>query len=511
MLHLSASLRTLGDLSSDLVLVHRDGRTVYVSPAALRALGLSSEEEILGAPLAQVFHPDDRAVVDTWVRAPPVAGAPAPFTLRWQRKDGAYRTTQAAAARLEIDGTPAVAVVGHDVTDRAEFQHQMLQRDHMAALGTLSAGVAHEINNPLTYLLVNVEHVLRRLRAASASDDPLRVLTSGVEGLGGLAQALQQAAEGANRVRQIVHDLLTFAQGNIEHRKMVDVRGIVESATQLASHEIRHRARLVKSLADTPLVDANEGRLGQVFINLLVNAAQAIPEGQADRHEVRVGTRTDDRGNAVIEVSDTGTGIAPENMPRIFEPFFTTKGEGTGLGLATSHGAVTSIGGQIRVTSALGQGTTFHVTLPAAKPWRSSQPMATPEARASRRRHVLVVDDERLVGEAIARVLAEDNEVDLVTEAKEAIARITAGESYDVLLCDLMMPVMTGMDLYAEIVRSWPKLASAVVFMTAGAFTPRAHAFVESVPNPCLEKPLDTSKLRSIVARVGLPGRELIP
>src|SRR5258708_6272365 len=175
----------------------------------------------------------------------------------------------------------------------------------MAALGTLSAGVAHEINNPLTYLLVNLEHVLRRLRAASASDDPVGELAAGVNGggLAGLARSLQQAVEGANRVRQIVRDLLTFAQGNVEQRGMVDVRGIVESATQMAWHEIRHRARLVRSLAEVPPIEANEARLGQVFLNLLVNAAQAIPEGQADVHEVRVSTRTDDHGKAVVEVS----------------------------------------------------------------------------------------------------------------------------------------------------------------------------------------------------------------
>ncbi len=497
------SFRALVRISPELVLIHRDGQVVYVNPTAIRALGLASGD-LVGAALADVFHQENRDVVESRVRAPRANEAHETFPLLWRAKGGTYRTTEAAAAPIDLDGSPAVVVVARDVTERAEFQHQLLQRDRMAALGTMSAGVAHEINNPLTYLLVNLEHVLRRLRAAGASDDPLEELSAGANGgISGLAQSLQHAVEGANRVRQIVRDLLTFAQGNIEHRGTVDVRGIVESATQMAWHEIRHRARLVKSLAEVPPVDANEARLGQVFLNLLVNAAQAIPEGQADRHEVRVATRSDERGNVVVEVSDTGMGIPPENLTRVFDPFFTTKGDGTGLGLSISHGAIRSLGGDIKVTSAPGHGTTFQVTLPPAKSWRGAGPVSSHDVRAAARRRVLVVDDERLVGEAIARALSEENDVVVVTEAKQALEHVAKGERYDVILCDLMMPIMTGMDLYAEIVRMAPKLVGRLVFMTGGAFTPRARAFLESVVNPCLEKPLDTSKLRSIIARAG--------
>jgi PAS domain S-box-containing protein len=500
-----ASFHSLLEISPELVLVHRDGLVSYMNPASVRALGLASAEERIGTPVAEAFHDEDRSVVESRVMVPAANSTHDTFGLRWLGKGGTYRTTEAAAAPIDFDGSNAVVIVARDVTERVEFQHQLLQRERMAALGTLSAGVAHEINNPLTYLLVNLEHVLRRLRAASASNDPIAELSAvGSGGLAKLAVSLQQAVEGANRVRQIVRDLLTFSQGNVEQRGMADVRGIVESATQMAWHEIRHRARLVKSLAEVPPVDANEARLGQVFLNLLVNAAQAIPEGQADKHEIRVATRTDEHGNVVIEVSDTGTGIVAENIPRIFDPFFTTKGEtGTGLGLSISHGAIRSFGGDIKVMSAPGQGTTFQVVLPPAKTWRGAVPVSSHEIRTLTRRRVLVVDDERLVGEAIARALSEENDVEVVTEARQALARIAKGDPYDIVLCDLMMPVMTGMDLYAEVVRAAPKLVGRLVFMTGGAFTPRARAFLESVNNPCLEKPLDTSKLRSIIARAG--------
>ena len=502
-----ASFRTLVEISPDLVVLHRDGPILYANPAVARAVGIRSGDELAGTPFVQLFHVDDRAGVAAHLAAPAANSRPEMFGLRWSRKDGGYRTTEAVAARVDFEGTDAVLMVARDVTERVAFQYQLLQRDRMAALGTLSAGVAHEINNPLTYLLVNLDHVLRRLRAASASDDPIAALAneSGTGALPGLVQSLQHAVDGANRVRQIVRDLLTFSQGNVEQRGVTDVRGIVESAVQMAWHEIRHRARLTKRLGEVPPVDANEGRLGQVFLNLLVNAAQAIPEGHADKHEIRVTTRTDENGNAVVVVSDTGSGIAPEDMPCIFDPFFTTKGEhGTGLGLAISHGTVRGLGGDIQVSSVPGKGATFRVVLPSAKPWRgAATPSSTHNVGPLQRARLLIIDDERLVGEAIARSLSEESDVEVVTDAREALARIAAGQRYDAILCDLLMPVMTGMDLYAEVVRTAPKLAGRIVFMTGGAFTARARSFLESVANQCLEKPLDMSKLRSFLARAG--------
>jgi PAS domain S-box-containing protein len=512
------SLRTLIEVSPELIVVHREGQVLYANHAVVRALGFARADEITGTELPSLFHIDDReAVMARLVHPPPGApGAPigpsAPsatretFGVRWRCKDGSYRSTEALAAPIDFEEQGAVLVIAREVTARMDVQHQLWQRERMAALGTLSAGVAHEINNPLTYLLVNLEHVLRRLRAASASDDPIAELSSG-SGRGplhALVQSLQQAVDGANRVRQIVRDLLTFSQGNVDEQGLTDVRGLVESAMQMAWHEIRHRARLVKSLAEVPPVDANQAQLGQVFLNLIVNAAQAIPEGHADRNEIRVTTRTDERGDAVIEVSDTGSGIAAEDLPRVFDPFFTTKGErGTGLGLAMSHGTVKALGGEICVTSNPGQGTTFRVCLPPGEFWR--RPPASSSSRGAgtlRRPRVLVIDDERLVGDAIARALSDDNDVEVVTDARVPLGRIAAGQAYDIILCDLLMPVMTGMDFYAEVVRTAPRLAGRIVFMTGGAFTARARAFVESVANQCLEKPPDMARLRSLLALV---------
>ncbi|HEX8793455.1 MAG TPA: ATP-binding protein [Polyangiaceae bacterium] len=389
-----------------------------------------------------------------------------------------------------------------------DARERLLIADRLAGIGTLAAGAAHEINNPLTYALLNVDHALRQMRVAAAEGAALP-LGDDENVLPAMIRALEQAQDGMQRVRSISRNLLTFSRGAIDTRMLVDVRAIVESSIQMAMHEIVHRARVVREFGDVPPVEANEAALGQVFINLLVNAAQAIPEGGTpSRHVVRVSTSTDGGGNAVVEIEDSGIGIPPDVLPRIFDPFFTSKAAGTatGLGLSISHGTVTRLGGAIDVTSTVGAGTSFRVILPPSKRWRTS---STGRWRAvtevPERRRVLVVDDDQQVGEAIARVLRNEADVELVTEGRAALDRLAAGERWDVVLCDLMMPDCSGVDVYAGTVERAPDAVSSLVFMTAGAFTPRTRAFLENVSRPCLEKPLDADRIREIVRRGGVP------
>jgi CheY-like chemotaxis protein len=269
----------------------------------------------------------------------------------------------------------------------------------------------------------------------------------------------------------------------------------------MALHEIVHRARLVRELGDVPPVEANEARLGQVFLNLLVNAAQSIPEGACAKNEVRVTASTDSEGFAVVEVSDTGTGIPSEILPRIFDPFFTSKamGQGTGLGLSISLGTIKSLGGTIEAESRLGHGSSFRVRLPPANGWRMSRPPALAASPAAEKIRLLVIDDDPLVGEAIARTASSDAEVEVLTDAREAVLRLANGERWNLVLCDLMMPETSGMDLYREALARAPDAVRSIVFMTAGAFTPRARAFLESVGRRYLEKPLDSDALRELL------------
>ena len=305
-----------------------------------------------------------------------------------------------------------------------------------------------------------------------------------------------------------MRDLKTFARPTEEAYQQLDVRRVLQSAVGLASNELRHRARVVVDPGDVPPVLADEHRLAQVFVNLLINAAHAIPEGNVQANEVRVATSTASDGSALVEISDTGAGIAPEVLPRIFDPFFTTKpvGVGTGLGLSICHGIVVQLGGEIRVESTLGEGSTFRVRLPAAAaPAETAARPAASERAApppGRRGRVLIVDDEPLVGRAVWRMLAPHHNVVVLTSARAALDRLAVDAgSFDLVLCDLMMPDMTGMELHVQLSELAPGLAARTIFLTGGAFTPIAGKFLERIPNPCLEKPFEPQALRDLVAR----------
>ena len=247
----------------------------------------------------------------------------------------------------------------------------------------------------------------------------------------------------------------------------------------MARNELRNRARVVRKFGNVPKVDANESRLGQVFLNLVVNAAHAMREGQSERNTLTISTSYSD-GVVAINVADTGSGIPPEVLPRIFDVFFTTKpvGVGTGLGLAICHRILTAMNGRIEVKTRVGEGTTFRVTLRRASTGLTAenplQPTGAPlEGEMAT---VLMIDDEQALGRALPRLLAP-HRVTVTPRAPEALALIDAGEAFNVILCDLMMPESTGMDFHAALREKHPELSERVIFMSGGGLTAGARDF----------------------------------
>jgi len=455
-----------------------------------------------------LVHPEDRdAVREAATRwTDPAGDGRYQQQYRCVRPDGAVRWIAASGRTrfVEVDGVrrPSLLVGAIlDVTEQKEAQAQLMQADRLASVGLLAAGVAHEVNNPLAYVIAALDFLHERLEAVAGAAPRADAEVH---------QALADAREGADRVRHVVRDLRMFSGSREERRARVRLEPVVDSAVRLAESELRAHARLVREFRVAPAVVADEARLGQVVLNLLVNAAQACPGEHPDDHEIRVVVATDERGRALLEVRDTGTGIAPEIADRIFDPFFTTKprGVGTGLGLAICRSIVLGLGGEIAAEPRPGGGTVVRVVLPPAPPGElapaAGDTNASPAAGARRRGRLLVVDDEPAVAAAVRRVLASEHDVTVHTRAAEALAAIAGGERFDAILCDLTMPGMSGMELHAELERIAPDQARRVIVLTGGAVTASAREFLERVALPRCDKPLDVPALRALVrVRVG--------
>ena len=375
--------------------------------------------------------------------------------------------------------------------ERARMQEQLMISDRMASVGILAAGVAHEINNPLAAVIANLEMALDDATALDPHVGTLRET---------LREELGDARAAAERVKNIVRDLRIFSRSEDETRGPVEVARVMESTLRMAANELRHRARIVKRFEPIPPVEASDARLGQVFLNLVVNAAQALPEGHAHEHEIRVSISTQD-GRAKIEISDTGPGIPPDVLKRLFTPFVSTKpkGIGTGLGLSICHRIVSNFGGEILVSTSPA-GTTFTVLLPLSdSPHEPQLTQRLPVTAPSRRGRVLIVDDEPMVGKAIARAIGSDHDATAVESGREALERLRGGARFDVILCDVMMPEMTGPELYDEVQRLAPEQTRAFIFLTGGAFTLRAQEFLDSIANQRIEKPFQAAEVRAMV------------
>jgi len=502
-------LRRVIETSPEGIAVVRDGRWIFVNRALVEALGYPQTGHLLGRTVAEIVHPDDLpCALELGAQAGPGPRSGGTRELRYRRASGDYALMEVSPAALtEFDGAPAVLITARDITERKRLQAQLLVSERLLSVGTLAAGVAHEINNPLAAVLSNLDWVAARLaqvhRQASQLDAP--ALRAELLRIG---KPIDEAREAAERVRAIVRDLKLFSRAEEELGGPVELAPVLDSATRMGWNEVRHRARFVREYGELPAVPGSEARLGQVFLNLIINAAQAIPEGRTDEHEIRLAARVVSKTQVVVEVQDTGCGMDAETIGRIFDPFFTTKppGVGTGLGLAICHRIVSSVGGQIEVESRPGRGSTFRVTLPIAdRLGRATAPAPSrppPEpASDTARGRVLVIDDDAAMGSAIELVLGDQHEVEVLTSARTALARLRDGARYDAIVCDVMMPGMSGVDFHSELTRLQPKLAAQVIFLTGGAFTLGAREFLDRVSNPRLDKPFDSDSLRALVSK----------
>ncbi len=501
----STTLNAIADavISADLT-----ERITFMNPAA---------EQLVGCP---VWDAMGRAVGDVLQLADVKTGEPLATPLERVLREGqavelpeaVLRGTKRdepvfisdSAAPVKDDGrTIGAVMVFRDITEQKKL-HKRLEQ--LAALGTIAAGVAHELGNPLTAITGNAEYIELELDRLHEELErlPLRdpAAASCAERL---HEPVRELLAAARRMAKIVSDIQSLSRPVSAAASIADVARALRSALHSTAHALHERARVITDIGALPPVRAEEARLEQVFVNLLVNAAQGIEAGRPRDNEIQVIACTDHLGRAIVEVRDSGRGIPPDILGRIFEPFFTTKpaGVGTGLGLSICNAIVAALGGEIEAESELEVGTTFRVVLPGAP---AEHPVTRVRERSGMHRsstgtrgRILAIDDEEMVLSTLTRLLVPEYDVRCVGSGHQALELLEGDEKFDLVLCDVMMPGMSGIDLYEELQRSHPGHARRVVFVTGGAPNPVVYEFLRSIPNTWLEKGFTMAELLTTV------------
>jgi PAS domain S-box-containing protein len=494
----STTLRAIGDA---VVTVDASGQISFMNRAAEKLIG-RSESGVKGQPLAEVFR-----FLNEKTREP----IPDPIQLALARQEVVRLPADTALVsgerELPVDDSVApivddrgerlgAVIVMRDVTEERLARQQIAAADRLASLGAVAAGIAHEINNPLTYILGNVGFLSEELDRVGRLIRPLLPAERQEEiavALGRLGSLIGEVDEGAGRVSRIVADLGLFGRRELEAREG-DAIAALDWALRVSHNVLSRVARIRRNLDPIPKVRGDEGRLGQVFLNMLLNAAHAMQEGDPATNELAVSAaleaRADGPAQVRITIKDSGCGMSAEVLDRIFDPFFTTKpaGTGTGLGLSVCHGVVEELGGSIRVSSEPGRGSTFTVRLPIAEPELALIEEPDPELSGARGR-VLVIDDEPRVLTVLSRMIGGAHDVVAVGSAQAALDQLSRGLPFDVIVCDLLMPETSGIDLYRIVEGQSPELARRMVFLSGGSNTTTAGDFLQQVPNQSLLKP----------------------
>ena len=495
--------RALVEWADDGILIadFENARVVEANPAACRMWGYELAE--FAALRGRELHPaTERKRVDGLSEALRTRGWAVVPRMRCRRKDGSEFWAR-IRVRVFDDGHHRWEVsFVHDVTNEVEREQALLAESRLAATGRLAAGVAHDVNSPAGYVALNIEMV----------QDGIEQLADVVpqERLADLVAMLSDCADGVKRIQSTMSDLSSFARVSRSSQGGVDLGELVRMAARHVRPVMRHHARLELEVTPIPTIRGDANQLVRVLTNLLINAAEAFPEGPVDEHLVTMSLR-EEEDEAVIRVVDNGPGMQPELVENAFEPFVSTKRseKATGLGLWLCRQIVDSHGGSLSVKSALGAGTAFEIRLPMQPaelaPVTPPVPDRDEDAPALR---FLLVDDEPNILRAFARVLSPLGDVVTALGGGAALELLEGDTTFDVVLCDVMMPDMDGAMLYEVLLRDFPALAARVVFCTGGVLTPRLTTFLEDVPNGVLAKPLSAARLRAALLQVAAQLRQ---
>jgi two-component system, cell cycle sensor histidine kinase and response regulator CckA len=461
----------------------------YANPAALAMFGYERLDDAIGVDPRSFVFPSDVPTVDRRLSALLVHHERLPpHEYRVKRRDGSVLTIEVSAIAIEHEAQPAVLSFARDVSERKQIEAQLLQSDRLATLGMLAGGMSHAINNPLSYVLLDLEQ-LEQLLPRTAREPEL---------LPEAAMRLKEAHQGAERIAAVVKRMRTFSRVDDQTRGPVDVKHVLEAAVEMVGNEIRHRGTLMMSCGEVAPVFGNPARLEQIFLNLLVQAAQALPES-GEPGEVRLTVAPDGLSRVLVEVCCDLPEAAQPPEPQ------ASRADLARISLAVCRSLVSSAGGELRVETHDPRASCFRVWLPTAgQVWSEPPPPIdrhSSQPAAGARAAVMVIDDDQGVCDALRLMLEDEHDVTCCASAQQALELIGGGQDFDIVFCDLMMPDAGGEELFERLRSQRPGLERKLVFMTGGAFTPEAVQFLARVPNPRIEKPFDLAGLKKLVLR----------
>ena len=431
-----------------------------------------------------------------------------PFEVFLMKKTGEVFPVDLSIKTMPYQGRTICVTTLRDLSPQKEAEEKIRISDRMASIGQLSAGIAHEINNPLTFVSLNLERAIQQINSY------LKIKQS--PELEAILDIVQETNKATNKIKTIARDLKSFSHSSqTEIVQPVDLVEVMDSAARMAFFGIKSQATITKDYQAVPLAAANEGRLGQVFLNLIVNAAQAMPERDISQNKIHLVLKTNTDGKIVAEVQDTGLGMTEEVRQRLFTPFFTTKpiGEGTGLGLSLCQNIIKSFDGKIEVESTLNVGSIFRVILNKAevqktqtvnKDTTSSNVITT---KSTYRGKVFLVDDDLDLTETIDILLNADHDVVIANSGKKALEILEKNSDFDVVLMDMSLGDTTGIHIYETMQKIKPDLTSKFIFMTGGATNIKAQTFLKQIQNLVVEKPFEIDVLREKVSKSILNNR----
>jgi two-component system, cell cycle sensor histidine kinase and response regulator CckA len=500
----------------DGVLIKDESQVLFANESFARMLEYGSSDELKGTESIQLVHPDYRIISQDRSQKLLTEGGSNPLCkFKMIGKQGKVVDVETASMAIEYYGKKAVMAVMRDMTMQNRMERQAVNNDKLATLGTLAAGVAHEVNNPLTFVLGNLTFLQEQVDEIKVMLQQKGVLDGACEKLlAEMTEEITEVTHGGERIRDIVKGLKSFARNGDDKAEKVDLNQVIEASINMTFHMMKQKARLEKDMAvNLPTFTANSGKLQQVFMNLFVNASQAIVGNRPSENKITVRTGRQD-GNLFVEVSDTGRGIPAEVLPRIFDPFFTTKpvGEGTGLGLAVCNEILRHFQGSMEVRSEVGKGTTFTVYLPLENGLSTGKDAVEVNNAAKVEKklgRVLVVDDEPGNLDVISKGLRKDYDVVSALSGVEAMAVLTkGGDQVDAIVSDINMPEMDGVTLFKTVAKVFPGMEKKMIFITGGIFSEGVNEFLKGIPNYCLEKPFRQDDLKLAIAQCVTAGKE---